>query len=340
MTIRNRKPYIVATAGLVIVTLSDMAAAQSSSLSSSSEPVNNAAATQLISTTTISQMLTISSAISARVLSSGGPVALAGSGQRYGMAAGAMGNKLNVWGNIADDSNKYSSGGNRFNAKATSATFGADYGLTPAISAGLSAAFDRGTGDRGANSNYTSGGYTLAPYASWLISKELSLDAIAGWGKGTLDSANNVSSDSTRFFYGTNLNYVRWVGNLQYAGKLSYLHGEEKYGDTKTAGTTNANTATTNKIDQWRFGAQVGYWMSGFMPFAGVSYVSDRRSVSNLGGATDPTSDLGKTAWLATVGVNLISTRNSLTGGIVFNTEMGRSHSKRDTVMANINYRF
>lgn len=339
MTIRNTKPYIVATTGLVIVTLSEMAAAQSASLSSS-EPANTAAATQLISTTTISQMLTISNAISARVLSTGGPVAMAGNGQSFGMAAGAMGNKVNVWGNISDDNNKYSSGAIRFNTKATSATFGADYAVTQTISAGLSAAFDRGTGDRGPGSNYTSGGYTLAPYASWLINKEFSLDAIAGWGKGTLDSANSVSGDSTRLFYGTNLNYVRWVGNLQYAGKLSYLHGEEKYGDTKTAGATNANTATTNKIDQWRLGAQVGYWMNGFLPFAGASYVSDRRSVSNLGGATDPTGDLGKTAWLATVGVNLISTKNNLTGGIVFNTEMGRSHSKRDTIMANINYRF
>lgn len=340
MTIRNRKPYIIATTGLVIVALSDMAVAQSSSLSSSSQPVNNAAATQLITTTTISQMLTISNAISARVLSTGGPVTMAGSGQSYGMAAGAMGNKVNVWGNISDDSNKYSSGANRFNAKATTATFGADYALTQTISAGVSAAFDRGTGDRGVNSNYTAGGYTLAPYASWLINKEFSLDAIAGWGKGTLDSANSVTSDSTRFFYGTNLNYVRWVGDLQYSGKLSYLHGEEKYGDTKTAGTTNANTATKNKIDQWRLGAQVGYWMNGFLPFVGASYVSDSRSVSNLGGATDPTADLGKTAWLATAGVNLISTKNNLTGGIVFNTEMGRSHSKRDTIMANINYRF
>ena len=52
------------------------------------------------------------------------------------------------------------------------------------------------------------------------------------------------------------------------------------------------------------------------------------------------TDDLGKNAWLWTVGANIISLKNNLTGGIAYNQESGRSNSKRDNVMLTINYRF
>ena len=58
------------------------------------------------------------------------------------------------------------------------------------------------------------------------------------------------------------------------------------------------------------------------------------------GGGVNNTDDLGKNAWTWTLGVSLISVKSNLTGGIVYNQESGRSHSKHDNLMANINYRF
>jgi hypothetical protein len=49
---------------------------------------------------------------------------------------------------------------------------------------------------------------------------------------------------------------------------------------------------------------------------------------------------LGKSAWIWSLGVNFFSLKNSLTGGIAYNVESGRSNSKTDNIMANINYRY
>jgi hypothetical protein len=132
-------------------------------------------------------------------------------------------------------------------------------------------------------------------------------------------------------FYGVNLNYAQWYGNWQLSGKGSYLHGEEKLDALGT------NAATTNKVGQWRIGGQAAYWMDGVMPYVGLAYSNDSRTFDNTRGLPD---DLGKNAWLWSLGLNLISVKNSTTGGIVYSSESGRSNSKSHNLMANINLRF
>lgn len=345
---RSNQPYIAAAAGVVIVALSELAAAQtsatsstsSSSSSSSDVHLDSTAATQLISTTTLRQMLTISNALAARTMVRMGPPAVADSGRAFGMAAGGAADKWNVWGSLSDDDNRYNDGTNRLSTNATNTVVGADLALSPTLNLGVSAAFDRVDGDAGnAASNYKSDGYTIAPYIGWQLSKEWSLDATMGWGEGEFNQTGSVTDDSERFFYGANLNYANWYGNWQVTGKGSYLHGEEKYEDQKVAGVTIANSATKNKIDQWRLGVQAAYWMNGMMPYAGLAYSTDSNRKTSFGGA-QPTDNLGKNAWVWSLGVNFISVKNSLTGGIAYNKESGRSNSKADNLMANINYRF
>ena len=336
MTKRSNKPYIVAAAGVVLVSLSGLASAQSSGASASavgranlSGALSDAAATQLITTTTLRHMQNISNALSARAMARTGPPAkVADSGQQpYGIAAGGAAG-TNVWGNVSGDSNKYNNGINRFSAKSTNAVFGADYALSPALALGLSAAFDRVNGNFGAD--YTSTGYSLAPYLGWQINKDWALDAAIGWGSSDLDTAG-VTTKADRFFYGTNLTYATWYNNLQVTGKASYLYGEEKYGTS-----TLIAQSIKNKIDQWRLGAQAGYWMGGgAMPYFGVAYSADSGRTGLAGG-----NDLGKNAWIWSLGINFFSLKNSLTGGIVYNSESGRSNSKSDNVMVNINYRY
>ena len=352
MVKRSNKPYIMAATGIVIVTLSELAAAQSAvpSVSPSAYPSswhssvspNSAAATQLISVTSLRQMQAISNALSARSITSMGtpPAVIADSGQqRFGMAAGGVSSKWNVWGNLSGDNNRYEEGINKFSANATNTVLGGDFALSPTLAVGLSAAYDNVTGDSSVATNYKNTGYSIAPYVGWQINQMFSLDASMGWGEGNMDDAN-YSTDSDRFFYGINLNFAQWYGNWQVGGKLSYLHGEEKYGDSKNNfGVKNLNSSTKNKVDQWRLGTQVGYWMDGIMPYAGVAYSADSRSISDNNNF-DPTSNLGKDAWIWSLGVNLISIKNKLTGGIVYNVETGRAHSNSDNLMANINYRF
>jgi len=331
----SNKPFLSIAGGVVAVVLSGVAAAQTSGVpsgssgtptSSSSSPSGSlssfeheAVATQLISTTTLNQMLAISNAISFRA---GGvfqvpPGARADSGQRNGMAAGGAAQMWNAWGSISGDTFKYTPI-NDAKLRTTNAVLGADYALKPTVTVGASVAFDRTTGSL---FNTTTTGYTIAPYAGWQINKTWALDGIIGWGKGDIDTgAGSVKPD--RFFYGSNLSYTNWLGNLQLSAKGSYLYGEEKVGSAK------------NKLDQWRIGGRVGYWMDGILPYVGIAHTSDGK-VDNRG-----PNDIGKTAWVGSLGVDFISLKNNLTGGIVYTGEGRRKNSKHDSLMANINYRF
>ena len=318
---------------------------------------STAGASQAIGSTSLLQMLTISSAAGARFAAfQAPPGARADSGQRSGLAAGGASEKWNVWGSLGGDNSKYDGGRNaattnqlKSNLNVTNAVLGADFLYAPTLALGASLGFDRGSGSNeslsaagvsnGVN-NLTSDGYTVAPYLAWQIDKDWALDASMGWGEIDFTSTGNLAGSAKRFFYGANLNYTHWYGSWQVTGKGSYLYGEEKYGNLTTNAATMANTATKNKVDQFRLGAQAGYWMDGVLPYFGLAYSTDSRSTSAATTVQQATDDLGKSAWLWSLGVNFISLKNSMTGGIVYNRESGRSHSKRDSFMANINYRF
>ena len=290
--------------------------------SASSKGLTETVATQLISTTSLQQMLTISNAIGSRSgVFQAPPGARANVGSLYGMAAGGASPMWNTWGSISGSSDEYKS----LSLDTTNTVLGADYAVTPAMAVGASVAFDRSSGSL---FNTTTTGYTVAPYLGWQINKDWSLDGTIGWGKGDMNfGATSVKPD--RFFYGANVTYTNWYGNWQVSGKGSYLYGEEKY-ESATLGLNNKN-----KIDQWRLGGQVGYWMDGVLPYFGLAYSTDSQKTATTG-----SDDLGKDGWLCSLGVNFISLKSNLTGGVVFNSESGRSNSKRESLMANINYRF
>ncbi|MDD5176415.1 MAG: autotransporter outer membrane beta-barrel domain-containing protein [Sterolibacterium sp.] len=328
------QPFLAIAGGVFAVVLSGIASAQTSgapsyspsgsssaSPSGSSSALMETVATQLISSTSLTQMLSISNAISFR---SGGafqaPPGARADSQRYGMAAGGA-SQWNAWGSVTGETFKYTRNAVERKLDTTNTVLGVDYALSPTVTFGFSTAFDRSTGslfDR------TTTGYTVAPYVGWQLSKEWSLDAIVGWGKGDIDSGG-ISIKPDRTFYGTNLSYTTWANSWQLSAKGSYLYGEENYG----------SISVRNKIDQWRLGGRVGYWMDGVLPYFAVSYSSDNQRTAGAG-----TSDLGENATLSSLGVDFISLKSNLTGGIVFSTEGGRTNSKRDSVMANINYRF
>lgn len=100
--------------------------------------------------------------------------------------------------------------------------------------------------------------------------------------------SGNVTTEADRWFAAANLNYSRWMGNIQFVGKLAY-------------------------------------------------YNDMHRSATQFGATDDP---IGKSAWVWTLGVNLFSMKNGVTGGIAYNQEKSRTNQKNNTLMANINLRF
>jgi hypothetical protein len=153
----------------------------------------------------------------------------------------------------------------------------------------------------------------------------LSVDGTLGYASGDVDSRSPSGIDTvsyTRDFVALNLNATRWMGDLQFTGKVNYIAANEK-------------VAMTNKMEQVRLSGQVGYWMDGIMPYLSVAYVQDLKVTS--GGLTP--ANLDKDAWVATVGANLFS-KGAVYGGIAYTEEFGRTDAKNYTFMANVGYRF
>jgi hypothetical protein len=306
-------------------------------------PGGSAAAQAQVSASSFQQVGAVSAVLSSRLLAGGGPTQVAGAPVQ-GMAAGGK-NAWNVWGSVAESDTRqsYTLGGNakKNDVEVTNSVVGIDYAIAPGMVIGVSGAFDRGAGSSqataaAARQASTITGYAIAPYIGYQLSKELALDASLGFGVGNISGAGNMESEGDRLFYAANLNYSRWVKDIQFSGKLGYLHGEEDFGLSKVNGVAQANTASKSKMDRWMLGVQVGYWLgNGVQPYAGLTYLADRIS-SSQGGA----GPIGKSAWQWALGLNFFSLASGVTGGIAYTQEDGRSNQKNNALSANIGMRF
>ncbi len=271
------------------------------------------------------------------------------------MAAGGQSGVWNTWGSLNNNETRQtyqavSTFTTRNNNQILNTVLGGDYALSPTTAVGVSAAFDSGngtgstTGSAMPGNNTSSKGYVIAPYFGMQVNNAVAFDASVGLGKGDIAlssaavGAVNVSTDVDRRFAAANLSYNQWVKNVQWTGKLGLLHAEENYADSKVAGAAVAGTGAKNSLGQLHLGAQAGYWMDGFMPYAGLAYTSDLyRSTTQFGASTDP---IGKSAVVWTVGVNFFSLKNGVTGGLAYSQEEGRTNQTNNTLVANLNVRF
>lgn len=330
-----------------------------SALSSHPECFGGGATTSqvMIGATAGRQLAAVADALALRRAAPGAPMpTLAGHGQMRGLAAGNGAAAWNLWGNVVDDDSVQRYGNldgaitkNHFEIEHY--TLAADYGLSPTLVAGVSAALDRGdiTGidlDLGEEDNeLTSKGYMLAPYLGWQLSNELALDASLGLGRGHIDAGDSSTQDVDRWFAGVNLNYERWLDNWQLAGRASYLHAEEAYADIHLRAesqaelglTTLENSAATNQLDRIELGGRLGYWLDGWMPYADLKYRDDVHRSTTQDFA--PSNPIGQEAWVWTLGVNLFSLTNGITGGLAYEQEEGRSHQDTSSWTANLSIR-
>lgn len=285
--------------------------------------------TTQINGTSFTQAGAISQALTARIRQNTPARVASVEPATTGLAAGGKGDAWNVWASHSGNNSsvRVNNGANRNDTDIGTTVLGGDYALTPNMNLGVSAAFDRSTGSNLAGNTNSNHGLTVAPYFGMQLNKEWAVDLTAGMGNGRFTTGGTTTA-ADRTFAAGNLSYVRWTGDWQWTGKFGLLHGEEKYGGA---------TPSKNKLDQFRAGFQAGYWMNGVMPYAGLGYTADTRRSTPLGGAVDP---LGRHAFVLDLGITFISLANNMTGGIAYQQEHGRSNSKNDTFMANINLRF
>lgn len=306
----------------------------------------------MTSATAAQQAAAISDALALRRTTVGAP-SLAVNLQQRGLAAGEVTSPWNLWGSAALEDTQQNYGnlsGNRTKNDFDIQNYivAADYGLAPDLLVGLSVALDDGefsglnTAPGEERNDLTSRGYMIAPYLGWQLSDELALDASLGFGQGELHASGSSSQQVNRWYAGANLNYQRWLDNWQLSGRASYLHAEESYADLRLHGETRADlglsklqdSAARNKLDRIQLGGQIGYWLNGWMPYAGLRYVDDlHRSTSQDFAPSDP---IGREAWVWTLGVNFFSLANGISAGLAYEQEEGRSNQKMNTWMANI----
>ncbi len=298
------------------------------------------ATTQQISATSFQQVSVISSSLGGRLLGggSGGPQRQAMNGIS-GMAAGASADKWNGWASVSENANRYDAtlGATRTKSGAniTNLVLGGDYRLDSKMVLGLSAAFDRGTGTVGVTpTGSTTTGYSIAPYLGYQVSDKLAFDASVGVGEGE-SSVGAGRNDVNRLFFAGNATYADWIGNWQLTGKAGYLWAQEKSSDIRNNGAVLANTGATARLGQARVGVEAGYWYgNGVMPFVGVAYAAD------VIRATQGAAPWDRDGFTLSLGVNFLSLKDKITGGIVYTDETGRRYTRNSTLMGNINIRF
>lgn len=302
-------------------------------------------ATTTQSATIIQQATVISNVLAFRQSQMGPGARHAALDGQTGMAAGNAPSKFTVWGNISGSDVKNDYVNTRYDGTVDNYTFGMDTGLGAGMVAGVSLGYDKTSIAVRTAENLKGSGWSLMPYLSVAINETLSVDAALGYSQGDQDirlSATETGNQGyNRTLAALNLNANHWMGDLQLSGKASYIHSEETR-DAYRSTLAADYTETTNRLEQFRLGGQVGYWSNGVMPYVGITYINDlSRPALNatIVTAADIAATNDKDSWEAKVGVNFFS-KGAVAGGIVYTSETGRDHTDNDSLMANLNYRF
>jgi len=158
--------------------------------------------------------------------------------------------------------------------------------------------------------NNDTDGYTVAPYAAYLINNTFSLDVAGGYSSLSTDTdrIDNVSGgtitgsfDANRWFVSGNLNASKAVGQWLLAGRVGLLYSDEDQDAYAEIGPNTARSIGKRHIDlsQVSFGFDVAYQAKQFEPYATFTYINDlgRDNGTKAGGlpgavgATQPSDD-------------------------------------------------
>lgn len=155
-----------------------------------------------------------------------------------------------------------------------------------------------------------SDGYTIAPYAAFLINDIFSIDATAGYTNLDYDTRriDNVSGgtisaafDADRWFAATNLNANMQRGKWLFSSQIGILYSEETQNGYTESGPNTARTIAERKLDLTQFiaGIDAAYGFGYLEPFVSLYYLHDISRDNGIGagglpanvGSTQPDDD-------------------------------------------------
>ncbi len=245
-------------------------------------------------------------------------LATLGKSARSGLSAGDGFSGLGVWGSlgVADFSADIPIPSAvqplaSYEADSKSLFIGVDKLFMNSLLLGVSLGFENTDIDTAYNGgNNETDGYTIAPYAAYLINNHFSVDVAAGYTTLSTDTdrIDNVAGgtivgefDADRWFTSANLNANMEYGKFLFGGRIGLLYSDEDQDGYSETGLNTTRTLGKRHIDltQGSIGFDVAYRTSQFEPYATFTYINDigRDNGNDAGGlpgsfgATQPEDD-------------------------------------------------
>ncbi len=193
-----------------------------------------------------------------------------------------------------------------YDATQNNALFGADRLFADRWILGLAIGLEDSQIDTAYNGgDNESDGFTIAPYAAFLINNTFSIDATAGYTDLDYDTRriDNVSGgtisadfDAERWFAAANLNANVRHNQWLFGGKVGILYTEETQDGYTETGPNTARTINERKLDLTQFiaGVNAAYSFNRLEPFVSLYYLNDISSDDGIGAGGLP-ADVGNT---------------------------------------------
>ncbi len=188
-------------------------------------------------------------------------------------------------------------------------------------------------------------GISLTPYAGFLLTDWLTVDAALGIGTVKTDqfrtsAATRISSDveSTRIYGSVNATATWALGPPLASGRAGALYATQD--DDSFLESNNTRTADSrSNVGRLLFGGELAYAAGAWEPYVSGTFEHDftRTKVAFAPGVAQPKSD--DTDVLVAVGLRYYG-NNNLSGSIEYNKILGRRNLDEDSLSANARWQF
>jgi hypothetical protein len=264
-----------------------------------------------------------------------------------GMSAGAGGGRLGVWVSggwtgIEDDLTSTAYDGDVYNV-----LFGGDFQFNDRFLGGIAIGYESSDIDTTFNAgNSSSDGWTIAPYAGYVLNRYFTVDVSGGYSFVDYDlrrfdvASSDVtgSMEADRWFLAGALNGYYTVNKVLLSGRVSYSYTrEEQDGFTESDGTVNTQRDIT--VGELRIGAQVGYDLGKVQPYLTGTYVWDAQMTKVLvaAGQAQPANDRSG----VDVGGGIrFALSDRVTGGVEGTTHLARDNFDSTSANGNLRIKF
>ncbi|HJN21818.1 MAG: autotransporter outer membrane beta-barrel domain-containing protein [Alphaproteobacteria bacterium] len=332
-------------------------AAQTSNPTNTTEQASSTATASAVVRTATAQ---ITGMISSRVSSLLAPTAVADQGGNVDMAvalydemtlgtgisAGGGDGRMGVWpsGSWTDVEDDLSS--TAYNGDVYNAMTGTDYQFNCCLTAGLALGYESSDINTTFNTgSVESSGWTIAPYAGYVLSRYFTVDVSAGYSIVDYDTTRVRNAltitgdfDSDRWFASGAINGYYSVNKILLNGRAGYSYAKESQdGFNESNGVINASRDV--KVSTLRVGGTAAYGLGKAQPYVTATGVYDvqQTKVTVGDGQAAPSND--KSGVDIGGGVR-ISLSDRVTGGIEGTTHLARDNFESTTVSGNLRIKF